>query len=159
MPSFKTQGSHLYFIDSTVSDPVVRRMECPTGITGLGGPADQIDETCLDDIDAVSSPGIRRPGPVTVPFVLKGGDVPGQEALEQLDENQTTTGWFIGFSNGTAAPTMDSEQENLQGPGTRDGIAFRGYIADIAVDVAGNEVVRGTMTIQRVGGKTRYRAA
>jgi hypothetical protein len=157
MPSIKTQGSHLYFIDPTESDFPVRRMECPTGISGLGGPADSIDETCLEDIDAVSSPGIRRPAGITVPYVLKDGDTPGQAALEAIDDAQLTIGWFAALSNGSGVPTKDSEQENLVGDGSRDGYAFRGYIAEITVDIAANEVVRGTMTIQRVGGKTRYR--
>jgi len=154
--SIKTQGTRLYFVDQTGSAPVVRRMECPSGVQGLGGAADQVDDTCLEELDASSTPGLRRPGQITVPFILKDDQVAGQSALETMYEGDTPTiGWCVALSNGTGEPTLDSADE-MVAPTDRDGWLFNGYVADLNFDIATNEVVRGTLLIQRVGGRTRF---
>lgn len=154
--ALKTQGSELYFIDPNASDFPVVRLECPTGITGFGGQADQIDTTCLEDINSRSEPGIFRSGPVTVPFVLRGASEvhAGQEAMIALRDSRLTTGWFAGLSDGTALPTKDSDNANLVRPSGRSGFTFRGYVSDLTFDIGGNEVVRGTLLIQMDGGFT-----
>ena len=49
--SIRTQGTELYFADSVnYSNVTLVKLTCPTGISGLGGPRDQIDTTCLDVI-------------------------------------------------------------------------------------------------------------
>ena len=48
MPSIKTQGTHIHFVDASGSSPAVVKLACPTGVSGLGGAKDQIEDTCLD---------------------------------------------------------------------------------------------------------------
>ena len=63
--SVKTQGSKLFLVDVvSSSNPAIVAMECPTGIKGLGGASDQLDDTCLDDTDDKSFVrGLGNPGP------------------------------------------------------------------------------------------------
>ena len=67
--SVKTQKSELFFVDAlSSSEAAVMKMVCPTGITGLGGAADQIETTCLDNEEDKSyARGLGNPGQVSVP--------------------------------------------------------------------------------------------
>lgn len=142
--SIKTQGTNLYFIDSAA----VKTMTCPTGITGLGGTRDQIETTCLnatDDKSYVS--GLGNPGQVSVPFVFE--NVADHKLLLALHDSGEVTDWMIGLSDGSTVPTIVSGQLTMAT--TRSAASFDAFVADINVDFATNEVVRGTMTLQRTG--------
>ena len=143
--SIKTQGTNLYFISSGQ----VKTMTCPTGITGLGGTRDQIETTCLnatDDKSYVS--GLGNPGQISVPFVFEPAAL-DQQLLLALHDTGDITDWMIGLSDGTATPTVVSGQ--LAMASTRTSASFDAFVADIAIDIATNEVVRGTLTLQRSG--------
>ena len=58
--------------------------------------------------------------------------------------------WAVGFSDGTAAPTIDSSGDFVL-PGTRSWITFSGYIADIPFDFALSSVVKSTVAVQVSG--------
>jgi len=150
MASVKTQGSELYFVDVlTSSVPAVVKLNCPTGITGLGGPADQIDTTCLDATERGFVRGLGNPGQVSVPFNLDPG-ASSHQILFDLQESGENLDWLIGLSDGSAAPTLTSGDQ-LVHPAARTSIIFNGYVADVNLDIATNEIVRGTLTIQRSG--------
>ena len=143
--SVKTQGTNLYFIDGSS----VVTMGCPTGITGLGGTRDQIETTCLnatDDKSYVS--GLGNPGQISVPFVFSPSDASHQDLLD-LHDSGAVTEWAIGLSDGTAAPTIVSG--GFVFGSTRTYAGFDAFVADINIDIATNEVVRGTLTLQRSG--------
>ena len=69
-----TQGTELFTVDALSSSvAAVLKMACPTGITGLGGAKDQIEDTCLDNTtDKTFKPGLGNPGQVTVPLTVTG---------------------------------------------------------------------------------------
>lgn len=143
--SIKTQGSNLFFIDSSA----VVTMQCPTGMTGLGGTRDQIETTCLnatDDKSYVS--GLGNPGQVSVPFVFDPQASSHQTLLDLHDTGEVTS-WAIGLSDGTAVPTLVSGAFSFAT--SRTYAEFDAFVADIAIDIATNEVVRGTLTLQRSG--------
>lgn len=143
--SIKTQGTQLYFISSGQ----VKTVTCPTGVTGLGGSRDQIEVTCLnatDDKSYVS--GLGNPGQVSVPFVFEPSALDHQ-LLIALHDSGDVTDWMIGFSDGTATPTIVSGQLSMAN--TRTAASFDAFVADINIDIATNEVVRGTLTLQRSG--------
>lgn len=143
--SIKTQGTNLFFIDTGA----VVTMQCPTGITGLGGSRDQIETTCLnatDDKSYVS--GLGNPGQVSVPFVFDPSASSHQDLLD-LHDSGDVTDWAIGFSDGSATPTLVSGSFNFAT--TRTYAEFSAFVADVSIDVATNEVVRGTLTLQRSG--------
>lgn len=144
--SIKTQGTELYF----VHEAGVLKLTCPTGITGLGGARDQIETTCLDNLeDKTYDAGLGNPGQVSVPFVFKPMEA-SQQALFDLKEAGNNTDWMICFSDGTTDPTYSTGTIVIAGT-TRTAAKFTGFVSDVNIDVATNEIVRGTMTIQRSG--------
>ena len=71
------------------------------------------------------------------------------QKLLALHDTGAVTDWMIGLSDGTAAPTIVSGQLSMAS--TRTAASFDAFVADINVDIATNEVVRGTLTLQRSG--------
>lgn len=141
----KTQGTSIYFIDA---DAVVK-MAAPTGVSGLGGATDQIETTDLDaDEDKTYVAGLGAPGQVSVPFNFKPGET-SQHTLFDLKASKAVIPWMVGLSDGTAAPTITTGA--LVAPAGRTCIGFSAFISDVAIDVATNEIVRGTLTLQRSG--------
>jgi hypothetical protein len=153
--TLKTQGTELYFVDTVTStDPTLVKMACPTGIQGLGGPADQLDDTCLDSTERTFKRGLGNPGQVTVPFNFIPSHL-SHQTLMALKEDGNNLPFFIGFSDGTAAPEVDTDGE-MVAPASpqRTSAVFEGYVSDVNIDIATNEIVRGTMIIQRSGPVT-----
>jgi len=161
----KTQGTHIFFIETTVStDPTLYKMACPTGASGLGGAADQIESTCLDAlVDREYVKGLGNPGQVTIPFnfLTTGEFAPSHQLLFDLKDGGKTMPWMICLSEGTAAPTMEIDTDadavgTFVAPAGRTSLGFDAYISDINIDIATNEIVRGTLTLQRSGVVTPY---
>ncbi len=151
--TLKSQGTELYFIDDTTdSDPIIIKMACPTGITGLGGPADQLDDTCLDSTDRTFKRGLGNPGKVNVPFNFIPTNI-SHQVLFDLKESGELLNWLIGFSDGVGTPTWDSDIQFVI-PTDRTTAEFVGYIEDVNIDIATNAIVKGTLIIQRSGGVT-----
>lgn len=147
----RTQGTELYFVDALSSSVAsLVKLACPTGITGLGGAADQIEDTCLDNQgDKTYQRGLGNPGQVSVPFNLIPRDV-SHQLLFDLKDAGTTINWAACLSESSTAPTLDTD-DTIIPPADRTTLEFEGYIADVNIDVATNEIVRGTLTIQRSG--------
>ncbi len=147
----KTQGTELFFVDLlTSSAGAIVKLACPTGITGLGGAADQIEDTCRDNQgDKTYQRGLGNPGQVAVPFNLIPRDV-SHQLLFDLKDAGTTISWLACLSESMTDPTLDSVDAFIP-PADRTSLAFEGYIADVNIDIATNEIVRGTLTIQRSG--------
>lgn len=153
--SVKTQGTKLWFINTaTASTNDFVELACPTGISGLGGAADQIDTTCLNATeDRTFVRGLGNPGQVSVPFVLNPAAA-SHQALFDLKAAGTAIQWLVGLSDGTASPTVTADK--FVAPATRTCFGFSAFISDVTIDIATNEVVRGTLTLQRSGVVTPY---
>lgn len=146
-----SQGTQLFFVDTVTSSvAAIVKMACPTGISGLGGPRDQIEDTCLDTTgDRTYKAGLGNPGQVTVPFNL----VPREgshQLLFTLKELGTVLKWIECLSESTTEPTLDSD-DTFIAPNDRSSFEFDAYIADVNIDAATNDLVRGTLILQRSG--------
>jgi len=154
----KTQGTELFTVDTLSSSVAsVLKFECPTGITGLGGAADQIESTCLSTVgDKEYEGGLGNPGQVTVPFNFIPRSL-SHQILFDLKKSRQVIPWMVGLSDGVAVPALDSDDE-LVAPASplRSSLGFRGYVSDVNIDIATNEIVRGTLTIQRSGEVVQY---
>ncbi len=150
-----TQGTELFVID-TISDPVtpdVVKIVCPTGITGLGGPRDQIEDTCLDTTgDKTFKAGLGNPGPVTVPFNLIPRDF-SHQTMFVWKASGAIMNWCACLSESDDAPTADTDDTFVL-PATRTTIEFSAFVSDVNIDIATNEIVRGTMILDRSGDVT-----
>lgn len=141
-----TQGTRLFF---ALSDSEILKVACPTGITGLGGAGDQIDTTCLDSEEREFARGMLNPAAITVPINFIPASA-AHQALIALRESGALVSWMIAMSDNTGTPsTLDSNSRLISpGPTTAE---FLAYVADLNVDIATNEIVRATVTLQRSG--------
>lgn len=150
--SIRSQGTMVYFVNPEDTLPTVIKMKCPTGVSGMGGAKDQIDDTCLEaTVDRSFTAGLGNPGQVSIPFILDTADASHQDLFD-LKEAGDTLLWLVGLSDGTSAPTWATD--TLTPPTDRSSIGFKGYIADVNIDIQSNDVVRGTLTVQRSGAVT-----
>jgi len=152
MATVKTQGTEIFFIDSvTGATDTLVKLSCPTGITGLGGAADQIDTTCLEATERTYVRGLANPGQVSVPFNFHP-DETSHQVLFELKDDGSVLHWCICLSDGTTDPTLSGGI--FSGPASRTNAKFDAYVSDVNIDIATNEVVRGTLTLQRSGAVT-----
>lgn len=153
--TLKTQGTELFFVDLlTTTDPTVVKLACPTGIQGLGGAADQLDDTCLDSTERTFKRGLGNPGQVTVPFNLIPSHASHQTLLA-LKADGRNLDFLIGFSDGTAVPEVDTDGAFVAPASPlRTTAIFNAYVSDVNIDISSNEIVRGTLTLQRSGEVT-----
>lgn len=144
-----TQGTHLYFLTDSASDGYMK-LSCPTGISGLGGPRDQIDVTCLEQTDEREFlPGLANPGQVSVPFNFDP-DAADHIELFDLKASGEKIQWLIALSDGEDDPTIDTNG-GFEPPADRTSLEFTAFVADVQIDIATADKVTGTLTLQRSG--------
>lgn len=152
--SIKTQGTHLYLKDVTGTEPAVMKFACPTGITGLfSGSQDEIDETCLDDTVRRFVLGLKDGGELSAPFIFDPTENSSHRTVFALNVLNTTIEACICLSDGTSAPTLDSNGDFVA-PANRTSIIVPVLVKAIPIDIAGNEVVRGTLPLRVNGSAT-----
>lgn len=148
MSAVKTQKTQLYFVSGATTATAVAQV---ASIEGLGGARDQIDTTHLMSDEREFVGGFNNPGPITVNLIWND-TLASHTALRALRDSGELIEWMIADSDGTAAPTVSGGAfEPLT---TRTNRKFTGYVADINISFAGNEVQRATLTIQRSGAIT-----
>ena len=149
--SILTQGSKLYMIDP--ADDSLLPIDCVTAFNPGGAPADQLEDTCMEDVSGVRSykRGLKTPGQAAITLNIDPANA-SHVRLYELSEgiaNQNLK-FALGWSDGTAAPTVDSNSDfNL--PNTRTWFTFEGYVADFPFDFQLNALVTGDISIQRSG--------
>lgn len=146
-----TKGTQVYFIDPA-DDSVVE----VTGVVSLnpgGAPADQIETTTLTDSAKTFMRGMRTPGQASMEINADPTNA-SHLRLHELaaDDTVDSIKWVVGWSDGTADPTEESEDFVL--PTTRTWFQFEGYVADFPLDFSTNSVVKSTVQIQRTGTAT-----
>lgn len=144
--TIKTQGTRLFFAHS---ESEILKVACPTGIQGLGGAGDQVDTTCLDSVEREYQRGLLNPAAISVPFNFIPHSA-AHQALIDLRESGAVISWMIVFSDQAGSPNALDSDSRLVSPGATTG-EFLGYVADVSFDASVNEIVRGTLTIQRSG--------
>ncbi len=58
--------------------------------------------------------------------------------------------WVVGLSESSTAVTLDSDDEFIL-PTDRTTIEFSAFVSDVNIDIATNEIVKGTLTLERSG--------
>lgn len=148
-----TQGTQIYFIDP--EDNSVVAVECATAFSPGGAPADQIEDTCLEDQERSYRRGLRTPGQASLTINADSSNE-SHVRLHELSESDASDGtevlkWAVGWSDGTAAPTVDSNGD-FELPASRTWFTYQGYVADFPFDFALNSVVVTAVSIQRSRG-------
>lgn len=153
----RTQLTELFFVTTIPeSDPIVVKLSCPTGVTGVGGGAkDQLEDTCLDTVgDKTFKAGLGSPSPISVPFNFIPSSV-SHQVLFALKASGVVIPWMVSLSDGTAIPTLNSDA-GMDAPALRTSASFLAYVSEVNIDIATNEIVRGTLSLQRSGLETWY---
>jgi len=145
MPAIKSQKTEIYWASAATA---VTKLVCPTNISGLGGARDQVDTTCFDDIERTFLPGLGNPGQVTVAFNVHMGELSHEDVLA-LKASGAVVSWGIYSSDSATAPTAVGSV--MQTVADRVSAIFSGYVSDVNIDIAGNDIWKGTVTIQRSG--------
>lgn len=142
----RTQNTDLYFAEESSS---IFKVACAAGVSGLGGAADQIDTTCLDSAEREYARGMLNPGQVSVPinFIPRSA---AHQALIRVRDSGETISWMVVLSDQSGAPNSLDTDGRLVSPGATT-FEFLAYISDLTFDVALNEIVRATLTLQRSG--------
>jgi hypothetical protein len=150
----KTQGTHIFFVDNTTdSTGSVTKMACPTGATDGGSEKDQIESTCLDALEAKEFlAGLSNPGTYTIPFNLIPRDG-SHHALYELKRTGAVVDWVIALSEGDGVPTLAANGD-MEPPTDRTVFQFKGYVSNVTTDMATNDLVRGTLSLQVTGPVT-----
>ncbi|QQE90491.1 phage tail tube protein [Azotobacter chroococcum] len=144
------QGTQIYFLDPDTNQTVA--VQCATTFTPGGAPADQIETTCLEDHDRTYEPGLRTPGQATMTINADPENASHLRLHElSLENPQRVLSWAVGWSDGTAQPTVDSSGD-FELPTTRTWFTFQGYVGDFPFDFAANTVVTSQVSVQRSGG-------
>lgn len=149
-----TQGTQIYFIDPA-ADSNGAAVVVVKGVTTFnpgGNPAGQIETTPLDEFVRSYLPGLRTPGQASMAINADPAEASHIRLHELSEENpQKILKFAIGWSDGTAAPTLDSADEFVL-PTSRTWFTFSGYIADFPFDFSRDTVVTTQCSIQRSGG-------
>lgn len=147
-----TQGTQVYFIDPDTLEVV--SIDCATSFNPGGNPADQIEDTCLESEVRTYKKGLRTPGAASL-TINADPEKESHTRLHELSEDDADRNvkFAVGWSDGTAAPTADSDGDWVL-PSTRTWFTFDGYVADFPFDFAANSVVTTSVSIQRSGGST-----
>ena len=147
--SIKTQGTKLYFIDPDTEEVV--GVDCMTQFNPGGAPADQLEDTCMEDTSGTRTykPGLRTPGQASISINADPANASHVRLFELSQGDVVNLHWALGWSDGTAAPTVDSGGFDL--PATRTWFTFDGYVADFPFDFGLNALVASTVSIQRSG--------
>jgi len=150
--SILSQGTNVYVLDPNDGTPAVLKIECATSLSPGGDPADQIEDTCLEAFERSYKAGLRTPGQATM-GINADPDNESHLTLYGLSrENPAPVLKFaIGWSDGTAAPTLNVGEDGFDLPTTRTWFTFQGYISDFPFDFTQNTVVTTEVSIQRSG--------
>ena len=151
--SVLTQGTNIYFVHPTTY--AVTTVDCATSFSPGGSPSDQIEDTCLEDSTRSYKGGLRTPGTASLGVNADPANASHilMHTLSETDP-QPVLQWVVGWSDGTAAPTADTNGNWDGFPTTRTWFSFEGYISDFPFDFTQNTVVTSTVSIQRSGTST-----
>jgi hypothetical protein len=137
----------LYVIDPTGC--TVLTVGCVISIDGIDTTLEQIETTCLESAARTYEAGLATPGAASFQINFDPADA-SHVRLHELKVAGTTLEWAVGFSDGTAPPTVDSNCGfNL--PTTRSWISFDGFMNSYPFSFALNAVVTSTVGIQISG--------
>lgn len=138
-----TQGTTLYWIDGTTVQAVAA-----TNISGLSAQRDSIETTDLTDNAKTFVAGLMSPG--NAQFSINfDPSIAVHKKLHDAYVSGVSLKWALGWSDGTAAPTVTSGNFTL--PTTRSFLQFEGFIHDVTFDFSLNTIVKSQVSVQVSG--------
>lgn len=147
----KSQGTQIYIIDP--EDDSVLNIPCATSLSGISAGRDQLESTCLEAQARTYEAGLATPGQASFSLYFDP-KVPSHERIYELWQAGTKFDMAVGFSDGTAAPTVDTAGD-FDLPTTRSWVVLLDcYFADVPLDAALNSLLTANVTVQLSGFPT-----
>jgi len=145
----KTQGTNLYLVNP--SGPAIVAVGCVTSINGVDITRDSIEKTCLETDAREYEPGIKTPAVMNFGLNYEMS-TSSHTLMETIFNSGATVQWAIGLSDGTAAPTLDTN-DDMDFPTSRSYITFDGFLTSLPFEFPQNEIVRTTINVQMTGDR------
>lgn len=145
-----SQGTEIFLLPPDGTDAIA--MSCPTSVSQSGGERNMVEVLCLNALDPEFISGSRAPTTWSIPFALVPTDSTHQELFD-LEESGEAAQFCIALSDGTADPTV--VDDDLVPPTGRTSFSFEALIMGVVIEIATNDVVRGTLSLQVSGPITR----
>lgn len=149
--AIKTQGTRLWVIDP--ADDSVLQVGCITSLDGIDTTNEQIETTCLSDLARTYQAGLSTPGTASFGINTDGADA-SHVRMHELKVAGTTLLWAVGWSDGSAAPTVDSGGTFDLGT-SRTWLRFEGFMTNYPFSFAQNSVVQSDISIQ-ISGEPQF---
>lgn len=157
-----TQATQVYIKNDTVSPNTAVEIDLLNGFNGLGGDAKKIDVTTFSSSSTMEyRKGLIDPKQFTGELIFAANSAAHQLLLELQQQSGTdaNTQIFVGFSDGTGAPTVvagDLTPPTTGSPATysRSGVLTDCFVMTVSFKAPVNEVVRADLTIQPTGVQT-----
>ena len=148
-----SKGTELFVLNTLASPDEILKVGCPTAINPGGSSTAQINVTCLDDDDDEFIAGSSTPDPFTFDIIFDN-ESESHKILEDMKDAKGTYEWALGLSDDDADPTISAG--GIEFPPDRTGRTFMASVSNVTWTIAQGDAVRGTVTLQRTGGFTRY---
>jgi hypothetical protein len=105
-----TQGTHVFFLDTTGQTPEVVKVACATSFNPGGDPAGELDDTCLDSDQMEYKAGMRNPGTASL-GIRPDGEYDSHMTMWNLSRlnPSPTLDWVVGWSDDTVLPRFGQE--------------------------------------------------
>lgn len=112
--SVLAQGTHIFFLDTSGETPIVTRAESATNFTPGGDPADQIEDTSLEDFERSYKSGLRTPGQATMGLNAdpKKASHISLYNLSRMNPSPKIP-WAVGWSDGQGTPGYGSPVKSV----------------------------------------------
>lgn len=109
-----TQGTHLYFLNTSGETPEVVKVDCATSLNPGSDPIGEIDDTCLESNEMEYLAGMRNPGSATV-GLRPDGDYDSHITMWNLSRMDPSPkmDWAVGWSDGTVKPRFGQGVESV----------------------------------------------
>lgn len=145
--AIRTVGTHVYVVDPY--DDSLITVGCVTAIDGIDTAVEQVETTCLSDSARTYTSGLATPGTASLTINFDPSD-DTHTRMHELKVAGETLNWAVGFGDGTAAPTIDSNGE-FELPTTRSWITFSGFMNSFPFSFPLNGVVTSNIGVQISG--------
>ena len=140
-----TQGTQVWVKHGGTA--LLTKMVCITGITlGDDSPTD-ITDTCLEETDSATSVyGLNQPGEGSI-MINTDPDNESHITLLQLAADNAYVEVYVGWSDGTVAPTLATDEVTL--PETRTWTSFTALLKDSSPTFESDSLVQHTISMKR----------
>lgn len=153
-----TQGTEVYVLvpkEGTPGELEVLSVESCITFNPGDESASDIDVTPLKERDTTHNiPGLTTPGEATLGLNANPAD---EVHVRLFGLKRVPLKWAMGWSDGTAAPTVAVGGKDFELPPSRTFNVFDGAIATFPFQIEGNNVVKTNITIKRKGTMAWHR--